>query len=86
NVASSRERMTPRGTTTPRSPAGRRGNALFTHWKTRRRLVPARGDEASPHCLVPARGYARYRPIVGDPHTGILSDRLVPPGSRNGEP
>ncbi|RWW74753.1 hypothetical protein BHE74_00017289 [Ensete ventricosum] len=39
----------------------RRGIASFSLWKTRR-------------CLVPMRGDARYAPVAGGPRTGILSD------------
>ncbi|RWW77863.1 hypothetical protein BHE74_00013945 [Ensete ventricosum] len=46
----------------PRSPAGRRRIASFSSWKTRRRLVPARGD-------------TRYCPVAGGLHTSILSDQ-----------
>ncbi|RWW26758.1 hypothetical protein GW17_00008846 [Ensete ventricosum] len=59
----------------PRPRARRRGVTSFSSWKTRRRLVLARGDEASPRCLVSTRGDTRYRPIPVGPHTGILSDR-----------
>ncbi|RRT53939.1 hypothetical protein B296_00049494, partial [Ensete ventricosum] len=51
--------------------------ASFPRRKMRRRLIPVQGD-------------TWYRPIAGDPHASILSDRYVPPipGStdQNGEP
>ncbi|RRT36603.1 hypothetical protein B296_00042751 [Ensete ventricosum] len=58
-----------RGRTTPRSLAGRRCGASFPSWKTRRRLVTARGDKASPHS----------RAVASGPCTDILSDRYIPP-------
>ncbi|RWW25671.1 hypothetical protein GW17_00009974, partial [Ensete ventricosum] len=41
---------------TPRSPTGRRGGTLFSHWKKRRRLVALFPREKMRRRLVPMRG------------------------------
>ncbi|RWW16945.1 hypothetical protein BHE74_00026800 [Ensete ventricosum] len=84
----------------PRPRAGRRGGASFFARRQGCAFVPVWGDETSPRCLVaarktrcclvPVRGDARYYPVVGGPHTGILSDQYIPPvlgdTDRNREP